>query len=340
MRQKISYFNKNLYRHTLVRFWPIWAAYFCVWLFPLLGVPDSLHHMNELSDITRFLQYSLPSSLYQIGILTSFIFAAFAAMAVFSHLYTIRSAGAFGALPLRRECVFLTQTAAGLTAFWAVNILGLCLYCVVIGAYGHLSLFLPSAMHLFAQFCLLNLLFFGFAVLCAQLTGHVLVLPVVYVVLLFTVIVVETIVRQLLSDILFGFLSSGSRLDFLSPVVKLLSTTGWRPVYADEYRTFLNVEFTGWEYLAGYAAAGLVFLLLGLCLSRRRRMESAGDVVAVRPLRPVFKYCLAAGCALVLCVLLLEILFYQSLGTDLLLRIILLLLLGAFIGYFTAQMLL
>ena len=33
MRFATSYFNPTLYRKNLARFWPLWAAWFILWLF-------------------------------------------------------------------------------------------------------------------------------------------------------------------------------------------------------------------------------------------------------------------------------------------------------------------
>ena len=40
--------------------------------------------------------------------------------------------------------------------------------------------------------------------------------------------------------------------------------------------------------------------VIALLLHRFRRMESAGDVIAIRHLKPVFLYCFTVGCSLVL----------------------------------------
>ena len=38
MRSATSYFNGTLYRKTLARFWPLWGAYFAVWL--VMSAPE------------------------------------------------------------------------------------------------------------------------------------------------------------------------------------------------------------------------------------------------------------------------------------------------------------
>ena len=48
--------------------------------------------------------------------------------------------------------------------------------------------------------------------------------------------------------------------------------------------------FAGLGYASLYALIGLVLAGLALAAYRRRHLESAGDVVSVRWVRPVFKY--------------------------------------------------
>ena len=51
---------------------------------------------------------------------------------------------------------------------------------------------------------------------------------------------------------------------------------------------------------AAMAAIGIALTVLALLIFRRREMERSGDVIAVKPLRPVFLYCFSFGSAIVL----------------------------------------
>ena len=53
------------------------------------------------------------------------------------------------------------------------------------------------------------------------------------------------------------------------------------------------------SYILALAGAGIVLSVLALLLFRRREMERSGDVIAVKPLRPVFLYCFSLGFAIV-----------------------------------------
>ena len=61
--------------------------------------------------------------------------------------------------------------------------------------------------------------------------------------------------------------------------------------YETSVPTSVTLE-NGW-LIAAYAAVGVVLMVLAWLMYRRRRSESAGDVVAVGWMKPVFRY----GCA-------------------------------------------
>ena len=92
--------------------------------------------------------------------------------------------------------------------------------------------------------------------------------------------------------------------------------------------------------LAVYALVGLVFAYLALRLYRKRRMETATDVVSVEILKPIFKYCLAAGCALVAAQYFgSNFISEYSSNISKLALVLFIMLIAAFIGYFAAEML-
>ena len=339
MPSKTSYFNKNLFFHTLSRFWPLWAGYLLVWLFCTLGVANNLGYYMATSTIS-YITHTLPRQAYNCAIICSFVFAAPAAMAAFSHLYSIRSVGLVGSLPLYRESVFLSQSLAGLASFFVSNVIVFLITMAVEGYYGILGIGFPYLLQSLALACLMNITFYGLAMLCAQLTGHLIVVPAVYFMLSFAAVVIESIVHGIIQSLLFGLTGRGGMtLTFLSPVVQLFDETGFYTTSTglpgDNGTTFFN----GWLWVLVYAAVGVLLYLLALWLYRRRRMETAGDFIACTPLRPVFKYVFATGCALVFTFLLSSILNLDSSGTSLLVGLCVMLPIGAFIGYFAAEML-
>lgn len=339
MKSKISFFNRGISQNLLRRFWPLWTAYFCLLLFLLpINLSSQAARINQPGPQAVSFEEAVAQmdlSAAQEGIAVVFISAfvgVIAAMAMFHYLYQSKSCGMINSLPIRRETMFLTAWLTGLIPLLLADLLVVLLTALLFCTRGllHVSVLLQF----FALAAMGNIAFYGFAVFCAMLTGNLLVLPAVYVVLNFTAAVAENCARGLLATFVFGMAAGGSVMQFLSPPVLLMArlSTTWLQPYG--YR--LN----GLGVLAAYCAVGLFLSAAALLLYRRRRMETAGDVVAISVLKPVFQYCLCFGTALVFAQVILQT-FYrqQARGLAAALLVLGLMLIGAFLGYFAAEML-
>ncbi len=338
MRSKTSCFNRTLFLTAVKRFWPLWGAYLAIWV---LSLPLPLFRdrqygwIDELDYLERI--YSLG---FTEGLILSILFSLFSAMAVWSFLYNARSASGLASLPVKREGQFLSALGAGFLPLAAGNLVTVLLtlpYSLLTG-YDPLVL-----LEFFCIVTLLDLFFFGFATLCAQLTGHILILPAVYLVLNFAAAAAEWLLRSELAYFVYGMdsrFADGFALRWLSPPLGLSMGAGPEMKYANtgEFYEPVQVIFRGWGVLLAYGAAGVVCILLALVLFRRRRMETAGDVVAVGFLRPVFRWCMALGCGLVLSAFMLLVLYDNDSNAFGILLVFFLL--GAFVGWFAAEMLL
>ncbi len=355
MKSKTSYFNRTLFLNLLKRNWPIFAIYLIVWLIIL---PISLANMiqyNSLTmtytdDIRVFVaaagQHILSAGLYG-GVIMSGIFGMLIAMAAFNYLYNARSVSMMCSLPIKREGVFLSVFTAGLAAMFIINIIVFLITLCVEAAYGMLALGSGYALSWLAMVCMTNLFFLGFASLCASFTGNIFTLPLVYIVLNFTVYVVELLVKTVMRLFIYGVsVRDADTFMAFSPPVYLLTKTHLEsvlePVYSGTSQIAVGYWYTGWTMLAVYAAVGIVFAALAMLIIKKRRMEAAGDVVALKPLKPVFKYCLSVGCALVLGIVIYETVFSRVTtlyGVEAMLFMLLFMLFGALVGYFAAEML-
>lgn len=346
MRSRTSFFEPAVFKKTLFRFWPIWASYGAVWMLLLpaeLGGRLSRAISNpgwSYENVENALE-GLPLYLCaDAGIIMALLFGLAAAACAFSHLYSARSAGGYAVLPARREAVFSSVCLATLLPLLAMNVLVFAVSLLVELFMG--LCYVPALAQWLAATSLMLLCFYGIGALCAQLTGSLVVLPFVYLALNFVAFFVELIVRELLSSFLYGFTGSSLNFSWLSPAIGMSAEVNVdnAPVNGLEAAVNRVYELEGWGYIAAYAAVGLLFIALALVFYRRRRMESAGDVVAVGWLRPVFKYCLSAGCALALGYLSFMIFtngYSSAPGAAAIL--ILCMCVSAIIGYFAAEML-
>lgn len=338
---RTSFFDGTIYRTTLLRRWPLWLLYAGT-LFVLL--PMSL--MDEtLWGESAAVKLEVVRGAVTTGPWLSFLFAVTAAMAVFSWTFNSRSTGFMASLPPRREALYLSSLAAGLTGLLAADGVAFLAAVLAEAAYGQPDL--SSLLDWLLVMVCCQVSFFGFAAFCATLTGHILALPAVCLVLQFTAVTVEMTVRHLLRYMVFGVGPtrwSDLALQRLSPLYYLCQDPGTRSMeFLTDPVTFQiqDVALKDAGLFAAYAAAGVVLAGLGLAIFRRRRMELAGDVVAVPVLKPVFRWCLALAAALgfAACVLALTFSGLKNAGIREVAVLGLTLLLGGFAGWFAADML-
>ena len=168
-----------------------------------------------------------------------------------------------------------------------------------------------------------SIFFFGLATFCAFIVGNVFMLPALYGLLNFLAVLTDFTVNLLAQGLLLrpeqqlfrhgGWLSpwciSCSRSGPDSTYEEKLVQGGVYGSYSTNVLTEVHLE-NGW-LIAVYAAVGVVLMALAWLMYRRRRSESAGDVVAVGWMKPVFRY----GCAAFSAILggrLLYALFWES----------------------------
>ena len=327
MKSRASFFNCAILRKNLQRCLPLIVIYTLIWA---VALPITFFNRQSYylrADRAQYLFRDILEYGQALGSVAAIIYALALTMVIFSYLYNARSANMIHAFPIRREGLFVTNYVSGLIAFFGPNLL--IVLTSMLALHGRCT---DALMQWFLMTGLQFMFFYGFAVLLAQLTGHIVALPIFYAILNFTVIVLEMILSYMLPNWIYGMADnfSYSATEF-SPLVHILGETSCR--YIGETAAYYNA----WEYLWIICAVGIVFSLVAFLLYRGRRIESAGDAIAVSKLRPVFKYCFSFGCAIILgaaiiAVLNLNLRFGRH-GAATICMIV-----GAFIGYFGSEM--
>lgn len=338
MKSKTSLFNRGVSLNLLKRYWPLWLGYFVLLL---LVTPAVLSGRVDRLALGEMLNYTLLNTGVDV-VYISMVVGVLSAMAMFNYLYSTKSCGMMNMLPIRRETMFLTAFLTGLMPLLAADVLVMLITGLF---YGGRLVYCKTLLLWLAMAVMGNISFYGFAVFCAVLTGNLVVLPVLYLVLNLTVYVAERAVRYLLGAFVYGMNASSCTLLVLSPIMELLNSLAVMPVnYIDAdgmVQAVANAyRVNGLGVLGIYCAAGLVCAALALLIYRRRQMERATDVVAVPVLKPVFKYCMTFGTAVVLAYVVYAWLVPGNVsGIAAALLVLALLLVGALIGYYAAEML-
>ena len=326
MPSERTFFNKAIYKRALSRFWIIGAAYAVVLCF--LTLMCGRYFNSEFTEMSEYVSYSILSNLTRREIVAAAAAAVVMAVAVYGWMFRKTSAAYISALPVTREALLISSLLAGLTLLILP-----CIFAMLVSLllYGGGPLWTPYLLCSAAAVVLMNIAFFGLASFCTVFTGNAAVLPALYVIALYGFVGIEVVTRYIAEFLLFGVRGTGWELAVLSPLYYFSNN------YVGSYSYAIPLT-------AIYAAAGVILAGLAVIFFRRRRMEAAGEVVAVPVLRPIFRWGLAAVGALGMALLILKTVFNVGSyaagndGTPARVAILLLaMLFGAAVGWFGAE---
>lgn len=349
MKSNRALFNKGVSLNLLKRYWPLWLGYLIIIMMVIPGgiLPrlDNSYIRTEQDLFWHILDMN--RSVLRMGasgVTLSLFSGVVAAMVMYSFMYTTRGCTMMCALPVRRESLFVTTYLTGLVPMLLIDALAVAVTAVPALSSGYVDAI--NLWRLLAMLMLSNVAFYSFAVFCAVLTGNIVVLPAVYFVLNAAVVLAEQAVKSVLDIVVYGYHNIRTDLTGFSPVIA--ATSWFHPVaetelFIDNGSSYMRetgkFSVDHFYVLIIYCAVGLALAALALYIYRRRDMECAGDVVAVPILKPIFKYCMCFGVAFCFAVVIYNNIFYRSSGLAEALIVLVLLLVGAFIGYFVAEML-
>ena len=322
MKSRTSFFNPTAYRKNLTRFAPAWVLYGVLLLLILISMVGSGSNRFD-GNLTETLM---------IFPVANFIFAFLAAQLLYGDLYNSRMCNAIHALPLRRESWFVTNLASGFSFSLIPTAAALLfsLLMILLGA-GRCDNGLLIPVMVFIGANVQYIFFFGLATLSAFLVGSRFALAVVYAIINFASMIAYWLVDTLYTPMLEGIHTNIAAFSWLSPVVRTCTSESLDVEWIGNYSQRGIMHFVeGWGYIAICAVVGLGLLGLALVLYRKRKLECAGDFMAVRGMEPVFLtvYTLVVGCVF-------QMIFGTFTGNDIGLSLFV----GLFVGFFTGRML-
>lgn len=287
-----SCFNRTLYRKQLARFWPLWGLYLLLWTIVMPAFQIVSIGNSALSGSGNFATGYVLDLAATVAPWIAAVYALLSAMAVWAYLYNSRSVGMLHSLPMHREGIFLTNYLAGMTFVVLPNAV---VFLLTLGAESLAGKVDAGALCLWLIIqILLGLFFFSFATLVAFFTGSLPALPALYVIFNGLALGVTTLLDMTFSNFVYGYSFGTSQTmnwlgKWLTPLYVLsdrLNVT-WQTTAGG---TLSWPELHGLPVVVGLAAVGLVMAAVALLLYRNRKLELAGEVIAVLKLRPVFKY--------------------------------------------------
>lgn len=326
MKSRTSFFNKTIFLKNMTRFAPAWGLYTVGALMGLILLLDSG---------SRWMVSDLLGSLRVLSLITAG-YALLCAQLLFGDLYNSRMCNALHALPMKRETWFVTNVASGL-AFHLIPTGIMAILSALVLMISCPAEHIWAAPIWFAAANLQFLCFFGIAVFCAFCVGSRFAQAVVYGIVNFGAAIAAWLLDTLYIPRFYGIELNFEPFSYFCPIAKMVDDTFIRAVrYFEEDTMEVRMDVTyqigdGFAYYFIVAAVGIGLLLLAMQLYRRRKLEYAGDFMAVRGLEPVFLvvYTLIIGAA-----------FYFFTDAMVGMESLLFLFLGLAVGWFTGKMLL
>lgn len=290
MQSRTSFFNGAVFRKNLTRFAPVMA------LDTLLLVIMIMLAWSRPGENRGYYFIDQVSGLISIMGYVNLIYGAVVAQLIFGDLFNSRMCNALHAMPLRRECWFVTNAASGLvyslipTAVATLVLLPLLTKTIFAGAWKLAFLFFLAANLEFI--CL-----FGLAVFSVMMVGSRITMVAGYGLLNFGAPICYWLVDSVYSPLLYGVITPNGLAEKLFPLQYMsrsLVDTDASGIFDSFGRILTGVQATyslteGWRSLWWLALAGIVFTLAALILYKHRSLECAGDAVCSRKLIPVFQ---------------------------------------------------
>jgi hypothetical protein len=326
MPLKTSYFNSGIFKNNIKRFWLITFSYTFFMFLLIIGYLNSaIERINRIDDY-EVLIYIGKSIFNTNDIMVIFLgfYPLVTALAMFSYMHFQKNTAMIHSLPVSRSTLFVTNYLSGLfvVSFPLIfNSAILIAFEIIAG--------IPNSSYAWMWFginLVLTFLLYNFAVFAGMFTGHLAAHAIFFYIFNFLALFLETVIKSILNNFLFGYASYYSSRTF----------DAWSPLYYLQafYRGFQN-DKGNITAIAGYLIAGIIFLVASYFLYKKRHMEVATDVISYSFVKPVFKYGVAFCSAALIGSIIVSILnVHQNLVAYIITYLI-----GGFIGYFSAEML-
>lgn len=328
MKSRISFFNVTVFKKNLTRFAPCWGLYTVGALMGLILL---------LNDGSNWMADNLVGAVNVLCVITP-VYAMICAQLLFGDLYNTRMCNALHALPLKRETWFFTNVISGFAFHLIPTVILTVLVLPILAIYGPEGSVWAAPLFLLGtnlQFTM----FFGLAVFCAFCVGSRFAQGLLYGIVNFGSIIVGWLLDTIFIPMYYGIRINTEPFQLFSPIVFMANAPF---AYVEHiYRTeYLNISDLigvalhpddGTVYYFIVAALGIGLLFAAMALYRRRKLECAGDFLAIRALEPVFLvvYSVIVGAVF-------HFFVNEVIGTE----TFLFLFIGLSVGWFTGKMLL
>lgn len=265
----------TLLKKDITRFAPVWALYTVFLLVTMSGFARGSVY-DRLQGMENFVIVLLWVNLF---------YGEICAQMLFGDLFSTRLCAGLHALPVKRETWFGVHLTAGMLFSLVPNALMCVIFMCFGGSYWYWGLWSLGIVTL--QF----IFFFGSAVLCAVCSGSRFAALVLYGMVQFLYPVLWGLVEYIYQPLLYGV--DLQMWPYLCPMLGMTNDS-YMIIDAVHYGKGVGEVIRGVQMgpscliVCIYALVGAGMLLGALAVYRRRRLENAGEFLAVEGIKPVF----------------------------------------------------
>ena len=285
MKLKVCFCNKTVLKTDITRFAPVWASYLLglamMVLLQFSGGSDDTAKNSIVHDFNR---------LCMLGVGVNGLYALVVVQALFGDLLNPRLCNALHAMPVTRDGYYGAHLIAGVLFALVPN-------CLVLLP---TSLLLPRQVASVALLTLLALslqyiFYLGTALTAVQLAGNRVGMVLIYGILNFATVLLYWFVAMVFTPLIYGKDISISWVARICPTVAMYEGNYFNAIdhsyyLGDTYHYVFDGISMGDVWLKATVCAGLgvVCMAIAQLLYRKRRLETAGDLVAYSILSPFF----------------------------------------------------
>lgn len=318
MKSKISYFNKGIIISNLKRYGWI-CVLWSVLLF--LSVPFRIINFDItglISSDNIFMRDNMDLFIYNFGAAFSNLmlcgFPVLTAVMCFSYLHSPNASTLFHGLPLSRGRLFASALLSSFIIMVIPFILNTAIVLIIklILPIGKYIYYITIVKWLLSSLCL-GFVVLALAVFTSMFTGNIIAALVFPYIIHFLPLALFSGICSFFQNLIYGYSMPDVPLSLMRfPMMSIYS------------------DFFAWCYI--YAIAGVILLAAAVFVYKKRPVESAGEIVSFKFIRPVFKY------GATFCTALFGYLFIAQITSRQ--QSVLIAILFALIGYLLSQMLL
>lgn len=341
MKSKISFFNKAIFKRNMTGGIVLWAGFVMAYvvLFPLIlyySVNDQ-HWMQELASAERILavEHAFMEIIWNNSILVPMyaVTAIITAMHLFSYLFTARNSNMIHTYPVSRISLFSTNYISGMLYLTVPQIFASLLALLVqVSAGGGTAVVVKSWFMWIGTMFIETLFFFSLSVCVLMFVGNIAAVPILYLIINFLYRGVLAIFETMVEAACYGVVGiSANIIEVLTPILYMSKKIG---VHAIDYDNRYIYDMWGEKALFGYFAAAALLTLIAWATYQKKHIETAGDVITVEWMKPIFRWGVAVCTSALGAVFFGQLFLSRSFTT-----IVILGLIAGIAAFFIAQML-